>query len=70
MKTSKHFKSHEIIGYLPDGSLYLKMGVTRKKYNDQLDYDDMSQINQKLINAEKLAECLTTLFGEDYNEDK
>ena len=55
MKTkSLHFKDHEIKGILPDGSIYLKMGVTRKKYNDQLDYEDMDHINEKLIMSEKI----------------
>lgn len=52
---SKNFKEREIIGRLPDGSIYLKMGVTRKHYNDKLNYDDMDQINDKLIMAEKIA---------------
>ena len=51
---SKHFQDHQIIGILPDGSIYLKMGVTKKHYNDKLDYDDMDQINEKLIMAEKI----------------
>lgn len=51
---SKNFKDHEIKGILPDGSIYLKMGVTRKKYNDQLDYEDMDHINEKLIMSEKI----------------
>lgn len=67
-KESKHFKLHEIIGYLPDGSLYLKMGVTRKHYNDKLDYEDMSQLNQQLIHAERLADKLKTLFGTHADE--
>lgn len=51
---SKNFKDHEIKGVLPDGSIYLKMGVTRKKYNDKLDYESMDHINDKLIMAEKI----------------
>jgi len=51
---SKNFKEREIIGRLPDGSIYLKMGVTRKHYNDKIDYDDMDQINEKLIMSEKI----------------
>ncbi len=55
MKTkSKIYHDHEIKGVLPDGSIYLKMGVTRKKYNDKIDYDVMDQINEKLIMAEKI----------------
>lgn len=51
---SKNFKEKEIIGRLPDGSIYLKMGVTRKHYNDKIDYEDMDQINEKLLMAEKI----------------
>ncbi len=55
MKTkSKHFLDHQIIGILPDGSIYLKMGVTKKHYNDKLDYEDMDHINDKLIMSEKI----------------
>jgi len=55
MKTkSKHFLDHQIIGILPDGSIYLKMGVTKKHYNDKLDYEDMDHINEKLIMSEKI----------------
>lgn len=55
MKTkSKHFHDHQIKGILPDGSIYLKMGVCKKRYNDQLDYEDMDHINEKLIMAEKI----------------
>lgn len=32
MKDSKNFKAEEIIGRLPNGDLYLKMGVKRKSY--------------------------------------
>jgi len=51
---SKNFKDHEIRGILPDGSIYLKMGVTKKRYNDKLDYEDMDHINEKLIMSEKI----------------
>lgn len=51
---SKNFKDYQIKGILPDGSTYLKMGVCKKKYNDQLDYDDMDHINDKLIMLEKI----------------
>ncbi len=55
MKTkSKNFHDHEIKGILPDGSVYLKMGVTRKNYNDSLDYESMEHINYKLILVEKI----------------
>ena len=51
---SKNFQDYQIKGILPDGSIYLKMGVTKKHYNDKLDYDDMNHINDKLIMAEKI----------------
>lgn len=51
---SKNFKDYQIKGVLPDGSIYLKMGVTKKHYNDKIDYEDMDQINDKLIMAEKI----------------
>ena len=55
MKTkSKYFYDHEVKGVLPDGSIYLKMGVTKKRYNDSLDYDDMDHINEQIILAEKI----------------
>lgn len=51
---SKNFNDDQVKGILPDGSIYLKMGVCKKRYNDQVDYDDMDQINYALINAEKI----------------
>jgi hypothetical protein len=51
---SKNFQDHQIKGILPDGSIYLKIGVTKKHYNDKIDYEDMDQINEKLIMAEKI----------------
>jgi hypothetical protein len=51
---SKNFNDSQVIGILPDGSIYLKMGVCKKRYNDALDYDDMSHINEKLINSEAI----------------
>lgn len=51
---SKNFKEREIKGILPDGTIYLKMGVTRKRYNDQISYEDMDQINHNLINLENI----------------
>lgn len=52
---SKNFNDDQVKGILPDGSIYLKMGVTKKHYNDKLHYDDMDQINQYVINADKTA---------------
>ncbi len=51
---SKNFKSHEIKGISSEGIVYLKMGVTRKRYNDKLDYEDMDHLNQNLINLENI----------------
>lgn len=43
---SKTFYDREIQARLPDGSLYLKMGVKRKHYGDDLNYDEMHQLIQ------------------------
>lgn len=40
---SNTFYDREVLARLPDGSLYLKMGVKRKHYGDDLNYDDMHQ---------------------------
>lgn len=40
---SNTFYDREILARLPDGSLYLKMGVKRKHYGDDLNYDNMHQ---------------------------
>lgn len=68
---SKHFKDKEIRGILPDGSIYLKDGVTRKRYNDSIqpDYLD-SQINYELLNFEKAEKYYKYIEGmEDYARD-
>ena len=54
---SKIFYDREIIAKLSDGSLYLKMGVKRKHYGDDLNYDDMHQI----IEEERAVQPLITL---------
>lgn len=72
MKTkSLYFHDHEIKGILPDGSIYLKMGVTRKRYNDKLDYEEMDHINDKLVIAEKINKfyLMTGLNPLDNTED-
>jgi len=72
MKTkSKHFKDHEIKGILPDGSIYLKDGVTRKRYNDSIQPDDLdSQINYELLNFQKAEKYYKYIEGmEDYARD-
>lgn len=67
---SRNFKDHEIRGILPDGSIYLKTGVKRKKYNDDLSDEDMDHINQQLIHAERLSESLKLLFGTSMDDAK
>jgi hypothetical protein len=68
---SKNFKPKEIIGRLPDGSLYLKMGVKRKKYNDSIDPEELeSHINYDLINFQKAEKYYKYVEGaEDYERD-
>ena len=52
---SVNFNNDQVKGILPDGSIYLKMGVKKKRYNDTIDYDDMDQINYAVINSEKIS---------------
>lgn len=68
---SKNFKDHEIRGILPDGSIYLKDGVTRKRYNDSIQPEDLDpQINYDLINFEKAEKYYKYIEGmEDYERD-
>lgn len=65
---SKNFHESEIKGILPDGSIYLKIGVVRKRYNTHLNYDEIPHINQNLINADRLAETLNILYGSSLDE--
>lgn len=71
MGRSKNFKESEIKGILPDGSIYLKDGVTRKRYNDSIQPDDLdSQINYALINFEKAEKYYKYVEGtDDYERD-
>lgn len=68
---SKNFKDHEIKGILPDGTIYLKMGVTRKRYYDYIDPNQLeSHINYDLINFEKAEKYYKYVEGmEDYERD-
>lgn len=68
---SRNFKDHEIKGILPDGSIYLKDGVTRKRYNDSIQPEDLDpQINYALINFEKAEKYYKYVEGmEDYERD-
>ena len=43
---SKNFYDREILAKLPDNSLYLKMGVKRQNYQDDLDYNNIHQFLQ------------------------
>ncbi len=68
---SKNFKESEIKGILPDGSIYLKEGVKRKKYNDTLEPDELEpHINYELLNFEKAEKYYKYIEGmEDYARD-
>lgn len=68
---SKNFKDHEIKGILPNGSIYLKMGVKRKRFNDSIDPDQLeSHINYDLINFEKAEKYYKYVEGkDDYERD-
>ena len=71
MKTkSKHFKDHEIKGILPNGTIYLKEGIKRKHYNDNVDPDSLeSHLNQELINYQKHIEFMKYTMSLDDFED-
>jgi hypothetical protein len=66
---SKHFKKHEILGYMMvDGRkvTVLRMGVTRKRYYDYIDpYTLESHINQEMINYQKAEHFHKVIMGED-----
>ena len=66
---SKNFTEDEIKGIMYiDGKkvIYLKTGVKRKNYNDDLGTGDyLSQLNQELINYEKAEEHKKAIFGEE-----
>lgn len=70
---SKNFKDSEIIGVLEvDGRkvLYLKTGVKRRNYNDDLGTGDFfPQLNQELIAQEKREKVIKLLYGGDDFED-
>ena len=68
---SKNIKDKGNRGILPDGSIYLKDGVTRKRYNDSIQPDDLdSQINYELLNFEKAEKYYKYIEGmEDYARD-
>lgn len=63
---SKNFYDREIIAKLSDGSLYLKMGVKRRHYGDDLNYDDMHQLIQEEV-IHKVLETHKKLKKEESN---
>lgn len=70
---SKYFKDSEIRGVLPDGSIYLKTGVRRKKFKEDLWNTEIvldSQLNHELINYQKWDEFYKTILGEDDYENE
>jgi len=66
---SLNFRKHEIIGYMYiDGKrvTYLKMGVKRKHFNDNIDPDLLEpHLNQILINFEKGEYFHKVIMGEE-----
>jgi hypothetical protein len=64
-----NFKEKEILGYLIiDGRkvTYLKEGVKRKKFNDNLEPDQLEpHLNQELINYTKAEYFHKVVMGED-----
>ncbi len=68
---SKSYFNDEIKGILADGTIYLKEGVKRKRYNDSIDPDQLeSHINYDLINFEKAEKYYKYIEGmEDYSRD-
>jgi hypothetical protein len=70
---SKNFKPEEIKGYLEiDGKqvVYLKTGVKRLKYNDDLGVGDhFEQMNQTMISNELREKVIKLLYGgDDFDE--
>jgi hypothetical protein len=71
---SKHFKTHEIIGYLTiDGKrvTYLKMGVVSKRYYDWVDPTTLEgHLNTELINYQRWEEYYKRIIGtDDFEKD-
>lgn len=66
---SKEFKPHEIRGYIElDGKMvvYLKTGVKRQhRYQDHLNEDYPTHLNQQLIYLKRYAEYLKKVVGMD-----
>ena len=70
---SKNFRDDEIIGILDiEGKkvLYLKTGVKRRKFNDDLgDGEHFEQLNQILIANELREKVMKVLYGGDDFDD-
>lgn len=65
---SKNFKDTEIIGFLlVNGKwvVYLKEGVRRRRYVENPEFENFTQINQELINYELWQEYYKVILGVD-----
>ena len=65
---SQVFKPNEIIGFLMvNGSwaVYLKEGVRRKRYVQNPEFENFTQINQELINYELWQKYYKVILGVD-----
>jgi hypothetical protein len=65
---SKHFSESEIKGSMIINGrkvIYLKEGVKRKRYNDNLNGDEIPHINQELINFESYDFFYKKIMGID-----
>ena len=62
------FRDEEIKGYMEINGrrvIYLKEGVTRKRYNDHLKGDEIPHVNQELINFESYDFFYKKIMGID-----
>ena len=67
-KQSKFFKENEIIGFMMiDGqwAVYLKEGVRRKRYVENPEFENFTQLNQELINYELWQKYYKMVLGVD-----
>lgn len=68
---SKHFDDSEIIARLPNGDLYLKMGVKRLKSTFSLSEGDPDEhINYDALRISKNRESMKRYQDVSYNEDQ
>ena len=76
---SKNFKDDEIIGKLPNGDIYLKLGVKRKSYNRE-DSDltndspyvasEETYINYEALMASRIRELKRKYLGDEVLNDE